>query len=136
VLSDPTDPWLVYVLLVAIGVTGGLGDIWIFKWAKSNNTLWLVLACLIWLASLILFGLLLKWDSRTFSAAVVLSTVFHVVLVVVCDMVYFGGRLTQMEWVGVGFAAVAVILLELGREKHDEPPPPAAAEFASEDRQQ
>ena len=59
-----------------------------------------------------------------------------IVFVVVCDMVYFGGRLTQMEWVGVGFAAVAVILLELGREKHDEPPPPAAAEFASEDRQQ
>lgn len=121
--SDPANPWLVYGLLVAIGVTGGLGDIWIFNWARSGKTWWLVVACVVWLASLILFGVLLKWDSRTFSAAFMLSSVFHVVLVVVCDLIYYGGRLSRMECAGMGFAAIAVVLLELGRDHPPDDPP-------------
>jgi drug/metabolite transporter (DMT)-like permease len=137
-VSESANPWLVYGLLVAIGGTGGLGDIWIFNWAKSGNLWWLVLASLVWLSSLILFGLLLKWDSRTFSAAFMLATVFHALLVVVCDLIYFGGRLTRMEWAGIGFAVIAVILLELGHENHNESsaPPSIAAEVSSEEWRQ
>lgn len=128
VQSDPANPWLTYGLLVAIGLSGGLGDIWIFNWARSSETWWLLVACFAWVVSLIMFGLLLKWDNRTFCAAFMLSTVFHVVLVVGVDLVYFGGRLSQLEWVGMGMATVAIVLFELGREHlPDAPPMPTPA---------
>jgi multidrug transporter EmrE-like cation transporter len=126
--TEMLNPWIAYAILLAIGITGGLGDVWIFKWAKSGQTVWLVAACVVWLASLLLFGLLLKLDTRTFSAAFMLSTVFHVVLVIVCDLVFFGGRLTPTEWVGMALAAAAVVVLELGRpEAEPAAIPPAIA---------
>ncbi|MFM7316790.1 MAG: hypothetical protein ACKO5E_07560 [bacterium] len=115
-MNHSLSPWVAYSLLVASGLTGGLGDIWIYNWAKSGKPHWLFLAGFVWLASLFLFGLLLKWDSRTFSAAFMLCTVMHVVLVIICDILYFGGRLNRLEWAGMVVAAIAVVMLEIGRE--------------------
>jgi len=115
-MNNSLSPLIAYVLLVASGITGGLGDIWIYNWAKSGKTYWLILAGIVWVASLYLFGLLLKWDTRTFSAAFMLCTVMHVVLVIFCDLLYFGGRLNRLECAGMVVAAIAVIMLEMGRE--------------------
>lgn len=116
IMNNALSSWVAYTLLIASGITGGLGDIWIYNWAKTGKLYWLLLAGTVWLASLFLFGLLLKWDSRTFSAAFMLCTVMHVVLVIVCDILYFGGRLNRLEWAGMVVAAIAVFMLEIGRE--------------------
>lgn len=113
--GEQLNPWLTYGLLLAIGISGGLGDIWIYKWSKSGDFRWLLIASIVWLMSLMLFAILLKWDNRSFSAAFILSSISHVVLVLICDLIYFGGRLSRLEWAGIGLSVIAIGLLELGR---------------------
>ena len=117
---------LIYALLLAIGLTGALGDLWIYKWAVGHKPGWLVAASVVWLASLILFGVMLRLDSRSFSAAFMLVSVFHAVVVVACDVVFFGGRLNRVEWFGMALALASVLVLELskdeaGQEQHSQP---------------
>lgn len=127
--GDEANRWVVYGLLLAAGVTGGLGDLWIYHWATSGKAWWLMTSCVVWLASLLCFGLILRWDTRAFGAAFMLTSVFHIVLVVACDRLYYGGRVSTLEWVGMGFALVAVVLLELGKNSPTpaEPAPLAVA---------
>lgn len=106
----------VWGLLVAIGVLGGLGDIVVYQWARGDRVAWLVASCGLHVASVVLFGLLLRWDTRAFCAAFMLSSVVHVVLVVAGDVLVYGRRLSPREWAGMGLAAAAIVLLELGRE--------------------
>lgn len=110
-------PLVIYGLLVAIGLTGALGDLWIYKWAVTDKTFWLVWASVVWLASLILFGVMLRLDSRSFSAAFMLVSLFHAVVVVVCDLAIYGGRLNRVEWLGLLLALVSVLVLEFGKEE-------------------
>jgi len=110
-------PLLIYGLLAAIGLTGALGDLWIYKWAVSDKTVWLVWASVVWLASLILFGVMLRLDSRSFSAAFMLVSLFHAVVVVACDLAFYGGRLNRVEWLGLLLAMVSVLVLEFGKEE-------------------
>ncbi|MFO0878149.1 MAG: hypothetical protein U0840_12435 [Gemmataceae bacterium] len=107
---------LVYGLLILIGITGALGDIWVYAWFRTGQLLWLILASTACLASLFLFGLLLWWDIRTFSAVFILSSVLHSVAVLWCDWAYFGGRPNRLEWFGIILSFVVVLLLELGRD--------------------
>ena len=120
---EPVSPWLTYGLLFAIGISGGLGDIWIYKWSRSGGMGWFLIACGVWLVSLILFAFLLKWDDRSFSASFILSSISHVVLVMICDLAYFGGRLSRLEWAGIGLAVVSIGLIELGRDRSPDPMP-------------
>jgi drug/metabolite transporter (DMT)-like permease len=118
----------VYALLVAIGILGGLGDAWVYNWARSHRAWWMVAACAVHVASVVLFGLLLRWDSRAFSSAFMLSSVVHVLVVVAADVALFGGRPNRIEWLGLLMATVGVVLLEVGREERphsDNVPPPA-----------
>lgn len=114
-----------WILLVAIGVLGGVGDVWIYRWARSDRPVWLGVSCLAHGASVVLFGLLLKWDGRAFGSAFLLTSVVHVVLVVAADLLALGGRPNAVEWVGMVLAAIAILMLETGRaDEPIEPPPP------------
>jgi drug/metabolite transporter (DMT)-like permease len=106
-----------YTMLLLIGITGGLGDVWIYHWVKTNRWLWLVAACVVWVASLLLFGLFLKWDTRSFTTAFILSSVFHVLLVGVSDLWFFGGKIGRLEWLGILLGVLSAICIELGRER-------------------
>ena len=108
---------LIFGLFLAIGLTGALGDLWIYKWAVSQKPLWLVAASVVWLASLILFGIMIRLDSRSFSAAFMLVSLFHAVVVVLCDLALFGGRLNRVEWLGMLLALASVLVLEFGKEE-------------------
>ena len=119
--SDTLNPWLLYGLLIAIGISGGLGDIWIYKWSRTGSAWWFAIACGVWLISLLLFAFLLKLDDRSFSASFILSSISHVVLVIVCDLAYFGGRLSRLEWAGITLAVVSIVLLEMGRDRSADP---------------
>ena len=123
-----------YVLLVVIGVFGGLADVWVYKWAKADRAIWLAAACGAHAAGMLLFGLLLRWDTRAFCTVFMLSSVVHVVIVVGADALFFNGRLTLTEWAGMALAAVAVIVLEVGRpdKPHEAGPATPIASVAGE----
>lgn len=74
-------------------------------------------ACVVHIASVLLFGLLLKWDSHPFSSAFMLSSVVHVLVVAGADIFCFGGRPSRVEWAGFILAAFALVLIEMGRSQ-------------------
>lgn len=112
-------PMIVYTILSISGLAGALGDIWIYNWAKSGKWQWLILASIVWVASLLSFGLLLKWDTRAFSTAFILCSVIHIVMVIGSDVIYFGGRVNRLEAAGMIVAILALILMEIGRDVSD-----------------
>ncbi len=114
--SSPSASLLDYTLLFAIGVTGGLGDIWIFQWTRTPRWQWLFAASAVWMLSLFLFAALLMRGNRTFGAAFILSTVLHIVLVVLCDCAWFGTRPSRTEWFGMLLALFSIVLLEIGHQ--------------------
>ena len=118
-MSNVLNPIIVYLILGVSGITGALGDIWIYNWAKTGKWHWLVLASIVWVASLVSFGLLLKWDARAFSAAFMLCSIIHIVMVICADIFYFGGRINRLEAVGMIVAIIAVILMEIGRDSSE-----------------
>lgn len=117
--------WLAYLLLIAIGLIGGLGDIFTYQWAKSHNNLWFVAACAIWFVDILLFGLLLRYAPISLTVAYTMTLVFHTLIVVACDLIYYGARLNRMEWVGIIMAILSVVVLELARDKEEPAPEPA-----------
>ena len=114
--------WFFYLILVGIGITGGAGDIWIYFWAKSEKTFWFFAACTVWLVSLILFGFLLKSDNRTLTCLFIISTILHVILVLVCDLIFFNARFGKIEWLGVLFAFIGIFLMEFGKGSAEKDP--------------
>ena len=112
---------LLYGMLFAIGVTGALGDIWIYEWSKTGKPSRLLLASAVWLLSLLLFGFYLKWDIRPFGAAFMLSAVLHILMVAAWDVVYYRSALTPLEWTGMAFGLLAVVFLEIGRDPANVP---------------
>jgi len=114
--------WLAYGLLIAVSIFGGLGDIFTYQWAKSHNNFWFVAACAIWFIDILLFGLFFRYADISLTVAYTMTLVFHTLIVVACDLTYYGARLNRMEWVGIVLAILSVVLLEIARDK-DEPKP-------------
>ncbi|MGE0882454.1 MAG: hypothetical protein AB7P14_02815 [Blastocatellales bacterium] len=106
---------LVYGLLVLIGISSGVGDILLYKWAKAAHGGWLLAAYAVWSVSIASLGLLFKLDHFSFGAAVVLATVIHLAIGVCWSLLMTDAKVTTLEIIGLIFAAIAVILLELGR---------------------
>ena len=122
--------FLVYSLIAAVGVTGAIGDVFANKWAKSNSPGWLIASYVLWMISVTLLGYFMRWERFTFSSAIFIAFVVHATITVLSDLIYFGGRLSRIEWLGIGFAIVAILLLEGGRERASRPEesePPSAA---------
>lgn len=107
---------LAYGLIFAVGVTGSVGDILINRWALSRDTPSLVCSYLSWMISVTLLGYFLRLERYTFSSAIVIAVIFHILVAVFADLQFFGGRITKLQWLGFAFAALAFVLIELGRE--------------------
>jgi len=114
-VSSQHNPALVYALLVMIGITSGVGDILLYKWAKASHAGWLLAAYAVWSISIASLGLLFKLDHFSFGAAVVLATVIHLVISVFWSLLITSARVTALEALGLIFAAIAIVLLEVGR---------------------
>jgi len=105
---------VVYSLLIVVGVAGAVGDALLNHWVKTNRILWLTVGFCFWLIACASFAFLLKWERFTFSAAVVLGLLVHSGLAVILDRIYFGGRLTTWQWVGLACAILAIVLMDQG----------------------
>ncbi|MGE0103367.1 MAG: hypothetical protein AB7H86_14155 [Blastocatellales bacterium] len=106
---------IVYSLLILIGITSGIGDILLYKWAKAAHNGWLLAAYAVWSVSIASLGLLFKMDHFSFGAAVVLATVIHLAIGVIWSLLMTDAKITMLEAMGLIFAVIAVVLLEAGR---------------------
>lgn len=87
----------------------------LYKWAKATHGGWLLAAYAVWSVSIASLGLLFKLDHFSFGAAVVLATVIHLAIGVCWSLLMTDAKVTTLEIIGLIFAAIAVVLLELGR---------------------
>jgi hypothetical protein len=115
-MSPPDAPpaAVVYALLLGSAVLSGVGDIFIFKWAKAGHWGWMAAGLATWAVGLLLMGLFFRWAAVSFSVAVVLLVVVHLLVDVTWDVAVAGTRPTVAEWVGGILAVVAVLLLQFG----------------------
>lgn len=103
-----------YFFLILVGALGGAGDILIDRWAKTSRGSLLALSLSSWLICVLLFGWLLKHSGRGLGVTFALSAVVHIVLVLGWDFWFAGSRLNRIEWIGVTFAVIAVLMMEVG----------------------
>ncbi len=105
----------VYGVLIAVGALGAASDAALNQWAKTGRVSWLLTAYASWLVVATLLGVILRWGYFGFGAAVVLFLLVNCVGALALDYLLFSGRLTAWGWAGVGFAAAAIVCIELGR---------------------
>ena len=101
-----------YGMLLLIGLTGAVGDIWLYRWAQSNRPLWFVSGLASWLISLILFALLMRSKPRSLSVTFVLIAVVHTAVVLGWDHFSEGTQLSRNEIAGALLAIAGVLLIE------------------------
>jgi drug/metabolite transporter superfamily protein YnfA len=109
-LSSP----LIYLFVAIIGIIGGVGDVLLYKWAKLDQLFWLMAACGVWLVYIVLFGLFLRLEYFSFSIAVVVATVIHLLLSLLWGFFFTDVKLNRIEWAGLILGILAVVLLEIG----------------------
>lgn len=108
-------PLVLYLLLAIIGVTGAIGDVFIYRWAGNGKFLMLASGAASWILCLYLFGLYCRASPRPLSIAFTLTAVVHIAIVVGWDVVAHGTRLTRLEWLGVALATIGVLVIETSR---------------------
>lgn len=104
-----------YLLLASSAVLSGFGDIHIFHWAKGRGWPWMASGVGLWAVSLVLMGVLFRYGSLSFSVAIVLLVVLHLLIDIAWDVAVLGYRLSGPEWAGVALAVAVVVLLQSGR---------------------
>lgn len=105
----------IYALFILNGVTSGIGDILIYRWAKTSQLSWLLAAYLVWFGSLLLLGFLFRMEHFSFGAAVLLATLIHLGMSLGWSWLFTDYQFSRLELVGLLLATLAVICLELGR---------------------
>lgn len=107
--------FFVYGVLFLVGIVGVIGDLIIYQWARSSRIEWWLLSSIIWIGAATLFGLVLKQGYFTFGTAVVLALLVHSLSALLIDFLYYRVALSHVSLIGVGFALVALCLIEIGR---------------------
>jgi drug/metabolite transporter (DMT)-like permease len=121
-MPPPVSTAAVYGLVLIVGVGGAVGDVFLYHWAKGRGWPWLLASYAAWLATITILGYMLRMERFPFSTAIVLTMVIHTAVAVACDLLFFGQRLSRLEWAGIVLALAAVALLEFGRDPNHQPP--------------
>jgi hypothetical protein len=61
-----------------------------------------------------------------------IALAIHAITCLACDYIHFGNRLTRIETLGIVFAAVSIVLLEVGRPPSKLAEPNASGTIAAE----
>lgn len=113
--TDGASRFLIYGVLVIVGLLGAISDALLNEWAQRRRMTWLLAAYAAWLVVATLLGVILRRGYFSFGAAIVLFLLVNSVAALALDVRFFGGRLNAWGWLGIGFALVAMACLELGR---------------------
>lgn len=106
---------MVWLLIVAVVLSGVAGDILMNQWAKTQLFLWWALSVPVWVLTATVFGLVLREQYYSFGVVVVIILLFHSGLVLAWDTFVENVTLAPMQWVGVVAAVIAITLIEVGR---------------------
>jgi len=87
------------------------------QWAKVGGIGWLLGSYASWIAVATVLGLMFRAQHFSFGAAVVIFLVANVVFAVFVDRFVFKGTITRWQWLGIGLAVVALVVLELGKQR-------------------
>ena len=104
----------IVVLIVLTALFGVIGDILINQWAKTASLWWIALSVPMWALAAVAFGLMLMQKHYSFAVAVIVVVLIHSAIALAWDHFAERAVLTPMQWVGVGAAFVAIILMEAG----------------------
>lgn len=116
-------PWVIYGLLVAIGVLGAVADSLIFKAALlKEQWKWLASGVALWLCTVALVYCYFRIEKQGFTAAVLIMISVHCLSAALIDWLCLGGTIGRRELLGFALAIAAIVVLD-GREKHPEQPP-------------
>ena len=108
-------PLVLYTLLAIIGITGAVGDVFIYRWANNDKLLMLASGAASWILCLYLFGLYCRASTRPLSIAFTLTAVVHIAIVVGWDVAAHGTRLNRLEWLGVALPSPGGLGIETAR---------------------
>lgn len=100
------------LLLIVAGITGGLGDILIYKWAVGHRTPHLLGSFAFWILSTTAFGIYFRIDSQSLSGGVLLAFAIHSLSAIGCDYLYHELKLSNMQICGAIMLVLAMVMLE------------------------
>src|SRR5262249_52642644 len=104
-----------YGLLLVIAGTGAVGDIALYRWATAQQRTWLFgVGLAMWLTSVTVYALLLRWSALSLSVSFILVAVFHIAAVLGWDRFGEGSHLSRLEIIGIVLAVIGVLLIEWG----------------------
>lgn len=104
-----------YGLLLGVGLLGALSDAVLNQWAKVGGIGWLVASYAAWCVVATVLGFMFRAKHFSFGTATVIFLLANVVFAVLVDYVVFKGKITKWQWVGIALAAIALVVLELGK---------------------
>lgn len=105
---------MIYLLAVLIGATGAVGDILLYKGARSHSLSCLGMGMTAWLISLSLFVVLVwRWQCPL-SFAFLCSAACHLLLVVGIDLLQTHAVASRCHCFGVVFMVVGLLMMEVG----------------------
>lgn len=104
-----------YGLLVGVGLLGAISDAVLNRWAKVGGIGWLVASYAAWCVVATVLGVMYRAKHFSFGAATAIFLLANVVFAVGMDYLLFEGKITKTQWAGIGLAALALVVLELGK---------------------
>ena len=115
----------IYILAIFAGFLAAVGDSFLNVWAKTmpetivflgmSKSVFLGGGLLFWNSSLVIFILMLQ--KGFLAQSVVLFIVSNCVFALVMSQLWFGEKLTLLQWVAIFMAIGAVVVMEVGGAK-------------------
>ena len=105
-----------FLMVVAVAMLGGVGDVLVNQWAKTQLVQWWLWSIPVWVLTATVFGVALREKRYSFGITVVVILLLHSGLVLAWDALVERASLAPTQWAGVAAAMVAIVLMEVGRK--------------------
>lgn len=104
---------VLYAMALVAGLTGGLGDILLYKWAKGAGELkYIVSGFVCWAIALVFFAMMLK--KGLLADCVILFLLANCAIALIAGPIIFHDPMSRQKWLGVALAITALVLIETG----------------------
>ncbi len=100
-----------YLLILCAALAEAMGDGVLKKWAVSQNSHWFILGILLYLTSVITWAFSLKYE--LISKAIIVVMILNTLFVLIIGSLFFKESLTDIQKLGVVFALIGLVLIEL-----------------------